>query len=74
MLKNSQNFSMQEALRLANSDAGQRLLAKVKSSGGPALEEAMASGDPEAMVRALSPLLASPEIRELLKQLEDRHG
>ena len=27
MLKNSQNFSMQEALRLANSDAGQRLLA-----------------------------------------------
>ena len=74
MLKNSQNFSMQEALRLANSDAGQRLLAMLKDSGGPALEKAMASGDREAMARTLSPLLASPEIRALLKQLEDSHG
>ena len=74
MLKNSQNFSMQEALRLANSDAGQRLLAMLKTSGGPALEKATASGDREAMVKALAPLLSSPEVRALLKQLEGDHA
>jgi len=49
MQKNSQNFSMQEALRLANSDAGQQLLALLKQSGGEQLQQASpAWGEPWA--------------------------
>jgi len=74
MQKNSQNFSMQEALRLANSDAGQQLLALLKQSGGEQLQQAMAqasSGDYTAVKDTLAPLLSSPQMQALLKQLEE---
>ena len=41
MQKNSDNFSMQEALRLAGSDAGQQLLALLRQSNGTQLQQAM---------------------------------
>ena len=41
MQKNSQNFSMQEALRLAKSDAGQQLLAHLQRADGEHLKQAM---------------------------------
>ena len=72
MQKNSQNFSMQEALRLANSDAGQRLLAILKESDSSQLQKAMdqaAAGNYENMQKSLSSLLASQEVRDLLKEL-----
>jgi len=77
MQKNSQNFSMQEALRLANSDAGQRLLALLKQSNSQNVQQAMAhaaTGDYDKAKDALSSALASPEVRRLLKELEDSHG
>ena len=77
MQKNSQNFSMQEALRLANSDAGQRLLALLRQSNDPGLRQALseaAGGDYAKAKDSLAALMASPQIRQLLKELEDSHG
>jgi len=74
MQKNSQNFSMQEALRLANSDAGQRLLALLKQSNSTDLTKASrqaAAGDYAGALESLSPLLESKEVRALLNQLEE---
>lgn len=74
MQKNSQNFSMQDALRLANSDAGQRLLAILKQSDGAQLGKAMdsaAAGDYSSAAQALSSLLEREDVRKLLKQMEE---
>ena len=74
MQKNSQNFSMQDALRLAKSDAGQRLLAILKQSDGQQLEKARDSattGDYSGAMQALSSLLEREDVRRLLKQLEE---
>ena len=73
MQKNSQNFSMQDALRLAHSDAGQQLFSLLKESDGKALQQAAelaAAGDYRQAGNALSKLLEDPQIRALLKQLE----
>ncbi len=73
MQKNSQNFSMQDAMRLANSDAGQRLLDILKQSDGKTLQQAMdqaAAGNYENMQKTLSSLLASQEVQALLKELD----
>ena len=72
MQKNSHNFSMQDAMRLANTDAGQRLLAILKQSDGDTLQQAMdqaTTGNYEKMQNTLSTLLASPEVQALLKEL-----
>lgn len=77
MQKNSQNFSMQEALRLANSDAGQRLLALLKENNSRNMQQAMtyaATGDYTKAKDALSSALESPEVRRLLKELEGSNG
>lgn len=73
MQKNSQNFSMQDAMRLANTDAGQRLLALLQQSDGKTLQQAMdqaAAGNYENMQKTLSSLLASAEVQALLKELD----
>lgn len=73
MQKNSQNFSMQEALRLARSDAGQQLLQLLQQSDSATLQQAAdmaAAGNYQQAGSALSKLLDSPEIQALLKQLE----
>ena len=74
MQKNSRQFSTQDALRLAKSDAGQKLLAILKQSDGQQLEKARdcaASGDYSNAMQALSSLLQREDVRTLLKQLED---
>ena len=74
MQKNSQNFSMQDALRLAKSDAGQRLLAILKQSDGQQLEkarESAATGDYSSAMQALSTLLEREDVRRILTQLEE---
>ena len=73
MQKNSQNFSMQEALRLANSDAGQRLLALLQQSDSKKLHQAAdeaASGNYDQAKQTLAFLLKNDEVQKLLKQLE----
>jgi hypothetical protein len=74
MQKNSQNFSMQEALRLANSDAGQRLLAILKESGGDSLSQKAAAGQYDEVQKSVASLMAKPEVAALLKELEGLHG
>lgn len=74
MQKNSPKFSMEDALRLAKSDAGQRLLAILKQSDGQQLEKARdsaATGDYSSAMQALSSLLEREDVRKLLKQLEE---
>ena len=77
MQKNSENFSMQEALRLAKSDAGQQLLAHLQRSDGKQLQQAMeqaAAGDYEQVKKTLASLLASDEAKSLMQQLEGSYG
>ena len=72
MQKNSQDFSMQEALRLANSPAGQRLLAMLRKTDSVQLDQAAAeasAGDYAKASKTLQSLLTSPEIKKLLEEL-----
>lgn len=72
MQKNSGDFSMQDALRLAKSPAGQQLLALLQQSDSAAVQIAMeqaASGNYSQAKQSLEPILASEEIQNILKQL-----
>jgi len=73
MQKNSQNFSMHDAMRLAKSDAGQQLMKLLQQSDSHALQQAAdlaAAGDYRKASASLATLLDSPEVQKLLKQLE----
>lgn len=72
MQKNSPDFSMQEALRLYQSPAGQQLLALLRDSDANTLNTAAnqaSSGNLEQAMQTLSSLLASPEAKDLMRQL-----
>lgn len=72
MQKNSDNLSMEEALRLAKSEAGQQLFDALQQRNGNAMGRAMAqaaAGDYSQIKDTLSSLLASPEIKAMLEQL-----
>lgn len=72
MQKNSQDFSMQEALRLAKSPAGQQLLALLRDTDADALNTAASqagAGNVEQAMKTLSSLLSSPEAKDLMQQL-----
>ena len=74
MQKNSPKFSTEDVLRLAKTDAGQRLLAILKQSDGQQLEKARnaaATGDYSSAMQALSTLMQREDVRQLLKQLEE---
>jgi hypothetical protein len=72
MQKNSENFSMQDALRLAQSEKGQQLFAMLKAQNGDAMNKAMeqaATGSYDQVKDTLSALLSSPQLRAMLEQL-----
>ena len=72
MQKNSGNFSVEDVQRMANSPAGQQLMALLQQSDSRQLQSAAekaADGDYESARRALTPLLNSPQVQALLKQL-----
>lgn len=77
MAKNSQDFSVKEAQRLAKTPEGQKLmqLLQQKDSGQlqQALEKASAGNYKEAG-SILQALLSSPEAKALIQQLGDKHG
>ena len=67
-----QNFSMQDAMRLANTPAGQQLIKLLQQQGGADFQSAMSSaaqGNYDQAKKALSALMDSPEIMALLNQL-----
>ena len=77
MQKNSQNFSIQELIRLANSPAGQQLLAYLQENNPTGVKQAMsqaASGDRQELGKTLAQLLSSPQAQELMRRLEGEHG
>ena len=72
MQENSNQFLMQEALRLAGTPAGQQLLALLQKNGGESLQQAMnraASGNYDQAKSTLASLLKDPEAKKLLEQL-----
>lgn len=72
MQKNSDNLSMQEALRLAKSEAGQQLFAALRAQNSAAMDRAMeqaAAGDYSQIKSTLSSLLSSPDIKAMLEQM-----
>lgn len=65
-------FSMEEAMRLANSPEGQKVLAQLQQHHSMALQSAMAqaqSGDYSQIKNTLSAFLQSPEGKQLMNQL-----
>lgn len=72
MQKNSQDFSMEEVMRLAKSPAGQQLLAMLQQSDSDRVQQAAsqaAAGDYTSAAQTLNALLSSPEAQALVKQL-----
>lgn len=72
MVKNSGNFSMEDAKALENTPAGQQLMALLRQADPSALRAALAQaqkGDAQGAKKALAPLLSSRELQDLLKQL-----
>ncbi len=69
----SENISMEKAMKMAQSDAGQRLFQAMQAQDGPSLNQAMAdaqNGDYEKVRQRLSAMLELPEVRALLRQLQ----
>ena len=72
MQKNSEDFSMQEALRLAQSPVGQQLLAMLRRSDSGQIQQAMDqanAGDLESARKTIASLLTDPQIRKMLGQI-----
>lgn len=72
MQKNSQDFNLQEALRLAKSPAGQQLLAMLKQSDPQKVQQAgdqARKGDYSAAMATVRQLLSTEEGQALLRQL-----
>lgn len=72
MEQNSNNFSMQEIMRLANSPAGQQLIQLLKQKNNQQMQQAVTqfqAGDRESAKQALSQILNDPKAKELLQQL-----
>ncbi|MBQ3252568.1 MAG: hypothetical protein IJB02_04945 [Oscillospiraceae bacterium] len=68
----SQNFSMEDAMRLIQSPAGQQLMKLLQSSDDPALHTAMDQanqGNMESAKDAIRKLAESEQIRKLISQL-----
>ena len=72
MQKNSQDFSMSDAMKLAQSPAAQQLLAMLRSTDAALLEEVSQhakAGDFSQASQLLQKLLSSPESQALLNKL-----
>ena len=77
MEKKSQDFSINEAQRLAKTPAGQKLMAMLQQQDPQQLQQAMdraASGNYKEAGTILQSLLSSPEAQKLIQQLGGKHG
>ena len=77
MSHNFDHLSMEDAKRLAQSDAGQKLISLLQSQNPQQLNAAMnqaSSGDYEQLKKTLGAFMSSPEAQALLKQLENRQS
>lgn len=75
-MQNNQE-AIREAMRLAQTPAGQQLIRMLQAGNGQELQKAMdraASGDFSAARQAVSALLRNPEAQKLLNQMGGSHG
>lgn len=73
MEKKSQDFSMKDAVQLANSPAGKQLAALLQQADQQVLNDAVRQaqqGNYEGAAKQLKDLITSPQAQALLKQLE----
>ena len=71
-MEKQHDFSIQDAMRLASSAAGQQLIALLQQKGGDGFRQAMASaagGDYAQAKSALESLMTDPQAQKLLKEL-----
>ena len=72
MEKKSQDFSMEDVMRLARSPAAQQLIAALQAKDPKTLEQTVsqaAAGDYSSAQQGLKHLLSDPSLRDLLRQL-----
>ena len=72
MDKNNGNFSINDAMRLAQSDAGRQLMELLQAGGSEKLQNIMAlasQGNMQQAAQQLSHMLQSEEAKSLLAQL-----
>lgn len=72
MSKKSDDFSMADAMRLAQNPASRQLFDQLQAQNGAALQQAMnqaAAGNYEQVKKTLSVLLQDPQTQALLRQL-----
>ena len=78
MQKKSEDFSVQEAMRLAKTPAGQQLLAILKQEKGDKLQAIIRlaqEGNMQAAGNALQGVLSSSNAQNLIKEMEEnKHG
>jgi hypothetical protein len=70
--KNSDDFSINDAIKLAQSPAGKQLFAQLQAQNPSILEQAMtqaANGDYEQVKATMANLLKDPAIQALLRQM-----
>ena len=72
------NFSMEQAMKMAQSDAGKELFALLQSTQGDRLRTAMdqaASGDMEQVKKTMEEIMASRQAQELFARMRgDSNG
>lgn len=67
-----QNFSMEDAMKLAKSDAGKKLFSTLQASHNQQIQAALnqaQTGDLEQLKKTMSAMLSSEEVQSLLKNL-----
>lgn len=77
MEENSNNFSMQDMMRLAGTPAGQQLLDHLQKKNSRQLQMAIAhavSGNMDQAKQLLSAMIQDPESQKLIRQLGGSHG
>lgn len=70
--KQPDQLPMQEALRLAQTPAGQQLIAMIRQQSGSEFQQAMelaSKGDYSQVKLAIDRILTDPQARKLLKEL-----
>lgn len=72
-----ENFSIQDAMRLAETPAGKELISILQSSGGDSMDKAKkaaAQGDYNLVKENLADLMKSPKIQSLLREMGQQNG
>lgn len=68
------DFDIQQAMRLANSDAGRELLNLLQSTQGKKLQDAMdqaAAGNYDQVKKTMQELMDNDQARQLMKKMQE---